>query len=349
MNLIFRFSMKLKFLVIVSILFSLVVLQGFQFLGEGRNNTNTYLQGSLLLLAIGFLIHVYSKYVSQVARANKSLEQWTGNKISTDGDMAVILDQYKAAIDSLADRLNHAKNESIEIARGARSIHAFANELVGTVNGQTEVIEGMLASLEQVLVTIKDSADNALNTGMISEQSVEGVEFISRSSKESFAALQDIFSKIEVVTDIARQTNILAINAAVEAARAGEHGRGFAVVASEVRRLAEKSKFSADEITGLSRSGLDYTQETGLLMKRLAPELKRTAKMIRKIAEATGEQYAGVDLVSTSIRQLEDFARKNTNLVDELNHFADEMNQRTSRLTEIISSSIPKASEMYLN
>ena len=64
----------------------------------------------------------------------------------------------------------------------------------------------------------------------------------------SFNAVKGISEKIDIINDIAFQTNILALNAAVEAARAGEHGKGFAVVATEIQRLAEKSKHSANEL-----------------------------------------------------------------------------------------------------
>ena len=113
--------------------------------------------------------------------------------------------------------------------------------------------------MEEMAVNIQQNTDNAQEAEKISKKVSDGVQKVGSASQESLLSIRDISEKINIINDIAFQTNILALNAAVEAARAGEHGKGFAVVAAEVRKLAERSKLAADEIITLSSKSVQVT------------------------------------------------------------------------------------------
>ena len=93
--------------------------------------------------------------------------------------------------------------------------------------------------------------------------------------------MKEIASKISIIEEIARQTNMLALNAAIEAARAGEHGKGFAVVAAEVRKLAERSQKAAGEINQLSASSVKVAEKAGEMLERLVPDIQKTAELVQ--------------------------------------------------------------------
>ncbi|MFK5949406.1 MAG: methyl-accepting chemotaxis protein [Methylococcales bacterium] len=139
------------------------------------------------------------------------------------------------------------------------------------------------------------------------------------------------------MNDIAFQTNLLALNAAVEAARAGDQGKGFAVVAAEVKRLAERSRDSANEIIEVSQKGASVSEQARELMNKNLPEIKRTSELIQEITAATLEQKSGAIQVNESVQQLNSITQQNASSAEELASSAEELTTKSKMLTELIS------------
>lgn len=230
----------------------------------------------------------------------------------------------------LIELANYIHESSIELSTSSQKVREKV-----TLQAQSALL--ISSSMDGMVSSFEKNATNAKDTKDIARDALEGFEIVSKSSKDSQDSLKKIFEKINVVNDIAMQTNILALNAAVEAARAGEHGRGFSVVAGEVRNLAEKSRLTADEIILLSRSSLEFTQETALLMRRLVPEIKRTSKLVSAIASANLEQNDNVGRIDMAIQDLTTNTQISVSYAEEMDNYSQNLAQQAEELTTLVS------------
>ena len=176
-----------------------------------------------------------------------------------------------------------------------------------------------------------------MQTEKISVSSSQGMNNVATAAQESLVSVREITEKINIINDIAFQTNILALNAAVEAARAGEYGKGFAVVAAEVRKLAERSKIASDEIVTLSQKSRNVTEESGELVEKILPEIEKTSKLVQEIAAASQEQNSGADQVNSAIQQLNQVTQQNAAASEEMATSSEELSGQATQLKELIS------------
>jgi methyl-accepting chemotaxis protein len=184
---------------------------------------------------------------------------------------------------------------------------------------------------------VKQNAENASQTEKIAHQSAQDAEISGAAVSRAVEAMQTIASKITIVQEIARQTDLLALNAAVEAARAGEHGKGFAVVASEVRKLAERSQTAAAEISALSCDTVKAAQEAGSMLTRLVPDIKKTAQLVEEITAACREQDVGSSQINQAIQQLDKVGQQNSSASEQVSSTAEELASQAEQLQSTIS------------
>ncbi|HET7578649.1 MAG TPA: HAMP domain-containing methyl-accepting chemotaxis protein [Bacillales bacterium] len=191
-----------------------------------------------------------------------------------------------------------------EMTNGIQSIAESASDVSNkSVQAKDEAVQGRehIQRSKQQMVTIRE----------VTEQAVDEINSLYRSSEE-------IGEIIEVITDIANQTNLLSLNAEIEAARAGEHGKGFAVVAGEVRKLAEQSEQSADKIVQLIRGIQDHTTRTAKVMGKGSDEVQKgtaavdkadrtfgtIVEVIETVANKTQDVSAAVEEISANSQQI---------------------------------------------
>ena len=234
-----------------------------------------------------------------------------------------IVENIKLGADSISTASNEVSSASMQLSQGASE--------------QASSAEEVSSSMEEMAANIQQNSENSQQAEKISVKVSQGIQKVGSAAQESLTSIRNIADKINIINDIAFQTNILALNAAVEAARAGEHGRGFAVVAAEVRKLAERSKVAADEIVDLASKSVHVTESAAELMGSLIPEIEKTAKLVQEISAASNEQNAGTDQINVALQQLNLVTQQNAASSEELATSSEELSSQADQLKDLIS------------
>jgi methyl-accepting chemotaxis protein len=253
-------------------------------------------------------------------------------------------DEIGWLMESLVNMSDRLKGIIVQLRDSVQNISQMSNrlsensqELSDKAEKQAEASGKILGSIEQVASNIRQNTINARDTEKIAEKSVQSVRTSTLSSQQSIGTMKTIAGKIGVITDIAFQTNILALNAAVESARAGEHGKGFAVVATEVRKLAERSRLAADEITRYVGESVQKSEMTGEQLGMVAAEIENILALVKNISQVSLQQDTGISDINREVNELDLIAQTNATTAQSLARNAQELNSLSEELNKMVA------------
>ena len=240
-------------------------------------------------------------------------------------------------IDRLRVIIADTRTSAEQVASGSQELSASSEQLSQGATEQAAATEEVSASMEEMAANIRQNTDNAVQTEKMARQSALAAESSGEAVERAVGAMRTIAEKIGIVQEIARQTDLLALNAAVEAARAGEQGRGFAVVASEVRKLAERSQGAATEISSVSSETVKAAVEAGEMLRKLVPDIRRTAELVSEISAACREQDIGAVQINKAIQQLDQVTQQNAGASEEISSTSEELAGQADELQASIA------------
>lgn len=255
--------------------------------------------------------------LTRLADTGESVRQHAGRSAQLSLRQAESLDQQRSEADQSATAINQMAATIQEVTHNVQSTAHAAEEADKLAQQGRGLADDSLLAIRHMANSVTD---------------------IGQAVGELADATQSIGSVVDVITSIAQQTNLLALNAAIEAARAGEQGRGFAVVADEVRSLASRTQTSTEQIQQIITSLRDGAARAVLTANKGEQISKESVASVEAVQKA-------LDGISQSVTRITGMSQQMASASEEQSHVAENISQQITRIAQLCDQSAGQAQQ----
>ncbi len=274
---------------------------------------NTHNEVHLLALAVSKMKGSISGIINDISSAVSQLSSAAEEVSAISEQSAYGMQKQQDEISQLVTAMHEMQNTVLNVSQSTASSADAANQASQTSSSGSDIVHQAISSIENVSVEIE-------RAGAVVKQ----LEVDSSS----------ITVVLDVIRNIADQTNLLALNAAIEAARAGEQGRGFAVVADEVRTLAQRTQDSTSEINKIIEVLQSRAFEAGQAMESSCNQVRMSVDLSRDAGKAIESINGEINIISDMSMQIASATEEQNSVTEELNRNIVSINDKSNEVAE---------------